>query len=92
MSIFRGTCANCDTPIVDPTTRVVHGDQAYCCPNCAAAMEETGSGSDPQALRHDGADRCAHCGTPIVHEATVESRGDRTFCCGNCASAVQTSA
>jgi DNA-directed RNA polymerase subunit RPC12/RpoP len=42
-------CAHCETRIVDPTTQVVHGDKTYCCANCSAAMEQTGSGSDPHS-------------------------------------------
>ena len=82
----RGVCAHCQTPIVDPTTQVVHGDQTYCCANCSAAMEATGSGSDPKAMRH-GEDEfwCAHCGVAIVHDETMESRGDSAYCCANCA-------
>ena len=82
----RGVCAHCQTPIVDPTVQVVHGDRTYCCANCAAAMEATGSGSDPKALRH-GEDEfwCAHCGVAIVHDETMESRGDNAYCCSNCA-------
>ena len=80
-------CAHCDMPIVDPTTQVVHGSQTYCCANCSAAMEETGSGSDRGTLAHEGALRCAHCGVPIVDESTMQSRGDQAFCCANCAPA-----
>ena len=81
-------CAHCDTAIVDPTTRVVHGDKTYCCANCAAAMEQGGGGSDPHALAHAGDLRCAHCRTAIVDESTMESRGDLAFCCANCARAM----
>ena len=84
-------CAHCDVPIVDPTTQVVHGGATYCCPNCAAAMEQGGSGSDPRTLSHDEDLRCAHCGTPIIDEKTMESRGDQAFCCGNCAQATPAS-
>jgi hypothetical protein len=79
-------CAHCGVPIVDPTVQVVHGASTYCCANCSAAAEGTGSGSDPKAMRHgDTTFTCAHCGVPIVHEDTMESRGDRAFCCSNCA-------
>jgi len=82
----RAVCARCETPIVDPTVQVVHGALTYCCANCSAAAEATGSGSDPKAMQH-GADTfwCAHCGVAIVHEDTMESRGDAAFCCSNCA-------
>ena len=36
-------CAHCNEEILDQTTMVTHGDLSYCCPNCAAAMEESGS-------------------------------------------------
>jgi hypothetical protein len=90
MAMARGTaeCAHCGVQIVDPTSRVVHGDQTFCCANCSAAMEETGSGSDRRTLRHEGDLRCAHCAAPIVDESTMESRGDQAFCCANCATAV----
>lgn len=82
----RGVCAHCQTPIVDPTVQVVHGDRTYCCANCSEAMEATGSGSDPKAMRHgEGAFWCAHCGVAIVHEDTMEERGDNAYCCSNCA-------
>ena len=80
-------CAHCDVPLVDPTTQVVHGRAVYCCPNCSEAMEQSGSGSDPETLRHQGDLVCAHCGVLIVDEATMESRGDLAFCCRNSASA-----
>jgi len=88
MATATTTCAHCGVPIVDPTTQVVHGDKTYCCPNCSAAMEQGGSGSDPQALDYPGDLRCAHCGAPIVDEHTMESRGDQAFCCKNCAAAM----
>jgi DNA-directed RNA polymerase subunit RPC12/RpoP len=88
MAVQAARCAQCDVEISDPTTQVVHGGRIYCCPNCSAAMEETGSGSDPRALRHDDALRCTHCNVPIVDEATMQSRGDDAFCCANCASAM----
>jgi hypothetical protein len=78
-------CAHCSELIADTTTQVIHGDMAYCCPNCAAAMEQEGSGSDPQALSHEGDLICFHCGVPIIDEQTMESRDDQAFCCGNCA-------
>jgi len=81
-------CAHCGVAIVDPTTRRVHGDMAYCCANCAAAMEQGGSGSDPQALDHPGDLRCAHCGCAIVDESSMESRDDQAYCCRNCATAM----
>jgi DNA-directed RNA polymerase subunit RPC12/RpoP len=81
-------CAHCDVPIVDPTTQVVHGGSTFCCANCSAAMEETGSGSDPKTLSHEDEFRCAHCGAAIVDESTMESRGNDAFCCTNCASAM----
>ncbi len=84
-------CAHCDVPITDPTTQVVHGDQTFCCANCSAAMEETGSGSDRRTLRHEGDLRCAHCGVAIVDETTMESRGDDAYCCRNCATATAAS-
>jgi hypothetical protein len=84
-------CAHCDVPITDPTTQVVHGGQTFCCANCSAAMEETGSGSDPKALDHAGDLRCAHCGAAIVDEATMQSRGEDPFCCANCANAMHAS-
>jgi hypothetical protein len=83
------TCAHCGAPIVDPTTQVVHGARHFCCANCSAAMERTGSGgSDPQSHEHAGALRCARCGCAIVDESTLVSRGDQAFCCGNCARAM----
>ena len=88
MATAVNTCAHCDCPIVDPTTQVVAGDKTYCCPNCSAAMEQQGQGSDPQALEHAGDLRCAHCRAPIVHEMTMTSRGDQAFCCNNCAAAM----
>lgn len=82
----RAVCAHCQAPIVDPTTQVMHGDQVFCCANCSAAMEATGSGSDPKAMRHGETDfTCAHCGVAIVHEETMQTRGDQAFCCANCA-------
>jgi hypothetical protein len=77
-------CAHCGTDIVDPTSQVVHGGQTYCCRNCSAAMEETGSGSDPHAGRHENDLRCARCGVAIVDESTMETIGDDAYCCRNC--------
>jgi DNA-directed RNA polymerase subunit RPC12/RpoP len=73
---------------VDPTTQVVHGEMTYCCANCTAAMEQQGSGSDPETRDHPNELRCDHCGSPIVDESSMESRGDQAFCCRNCAAAV----
>ena len=80
-------CAHCDTPIVDLTTRVVHGSQSYCCTNCAHAMEQGSGGSDPEAPDYPNEFRCAHCRSPIVDESSMESRGHQAFCCANCARA-----
>jgi hypothetical protein len=88
MKAGAALCAYCQTPIVDPTTQVVHGDMIYCCPNCSAAMEESGSGSDPKTRAHEGALRCAHCGVPIVDESTMQSRANEAFCCANCLDAI----
>jgi hypothetical protein len=82
-------CAHCQVRIVDPTTQVVHGDMTYCCSNCAAGMEQHGSGSDPRPT-HQGDLQCGHCGVAIVDESTLVSRGDTAFCCANCASAMAT--
>ena len=78
-------CAHCDVPILDETVQVVHGDATYCCANCAAAMEQGGSGSDRDSLSQPDALRCSHCGTPIIDERTMETRGDQAFCCASCA-------
>ena len=78
-------CAHCQVPITDPTVQVVHGGSTFCCANCAAAMEEGGSGSDPKTLSHPDALRCAHCGSAIVDETSMVSRGSDAFCCRNCA-------
>jgi len=77
-------CAHCGTEISDTSTEVIHGDLTFCCANCAAAMEQQGSGSDPRAMEHAEDLRCAHCGTPIVDESTMDSRGDEAYCCDNC--------
>jgi hypothetical protein len=82
-------CANCEAPIVDPTTQVVHGPRHFCCPNCSAMMEETTGGSDPQAPEHENDLRCSRCQSPIVHDATIEMVGDQLFCCRNCMEAAQ---
>jgi len=79
------SCANCDVPITDPTSQVVHSARSFCCTNCSAAMEDSGSGSDPHAGRHENSFTCARCGCAIVHELTMQSRGDDAFCCANCA-------
>jgi hypothetical protein len=84
----RTRCASCDSPIVDPTSQVIHGALTYCCANCAEAMEQSGSGSDPHAGRYENALRCAHCNAPIVDESTMQTRGDEAFCCANCAHAM----
>ena len=81
-------CGNCGVPITDPTTQVVTSSDTYCCPNCSAAVQQSGSGSDPHALDQGGRLTCAHCGTVIVDEATMESRGDDAFCCANCRNAM----
>ena len=81
-------CAHCRTPIADPTTQVVHGDRTYCCANCAAALEQTTGGSDPQDSEQKGQFQCAHCNAAIVDESTMETRGDDAFCCRNCATAM----
>jgi uncharacterized CHY-type Zn-finger protein len=81
-------CAHCETRIVDPTTQVVHGDKTYCCTNCSTAMEQAGSGSDPQARAHEGRFRCAHCSVAIVDESSMQSSGEQAFCCPNCARAM----
>jgi hypothetical protein len=71
--------------ISDPTTQVVHGDKTFCCANCAAGMEQGGSGSDPRTMSHTEALHCGHCGVAIVDESTMVSRGNQAFCCSNCA-------
>jgi hypothetical protein len=84
-------CANCDVEIVDPVVQVVHGTRVFCCANCAEAMEQKGSGSDPRVLSHAEDPRCAHCESPIVFRATMETRGDKVYCCSNCAQAADRS-
>ena len=84
MAAAPTSCAHCGTEISDPTTSVVHGDLTYCCANCAGAMEQEGSGSDPRAMENAEDLRCAHCGSPIVDESTMDSRGNDAYCCGNC--------
>jgi hypothetical protein len=79
------SCAHCQVEITDETTQVVHGARTYCCPNCAAAMEESGSGSDPATLSHPDALRCSHCGCAIIDESTMQTRGDEVYCCSSCA-------
>jgi hypothetical protein len=88
-SVVGVRCANCDAPIVDPTTQVVHGRLNFCCPNCSAMMEEKTGGSDRQAPAHANDPRCSRCQSPIVHDATMEMRGDELFCCRNCMEAAQ---
>jgi DNA-directed RNA polymerase subunit RPC12/RpoP len=80
-------CVHCDAPIIDPTTQVVHGAEIYCCPNCSAAIEESGSGSDPHALTHEGDLRCERCEVAIVDENTFVERDGHGYCCANCAAA-----
>ena len=87
--VAQAQSAHCGVEIVDPTTRIVHANQTFCCPNCSAAMDATGSGSDPKAMSEKDKSTCAHCGVYIVHEDTMESRGDRAYCCGNCAAAME---
>lgn len=84
---YLAHCAHCEVQITDPTTRVVHGDAVYCCANCAGAMEQSGSGSDPHALKAEGDLTCAHCSAPIKDESTMVTRGDLAYCCSNCARA-----
>ena len=78
-------CSHCGAIIVDPTSRVIHGNEVFCCTNCAQAMEQRGSGSDPHTLSHQEDLRCAHCGVPILDESTMTTSGDEAFCCANCA-------
>jgi predicted RNA-binding Zn-ribbon protein involved in translation (DUF1610 family) len=85
MTTVQQRCNNCGVPISDPTTRVIHGGEVYCCPNCSAAMEEPGSGSDPRAMEHDNDFICAHCGCAIVDRETMEERNGLAYCCANCA-------
>jgi hypothetical protein len=84
----RNRCAHCDSPIIDPTTQVVHGESTYCCANCSEAMEQRGEGTDPQGRQHKNDLHCAHCDSPIVDESTMETKGDQAFCCRNCAAAM----
>ena len=81
------SCANCEAPIIDATTQVVQGDMYFCCPNCSHAMNQSGSGSDPQAPDYPNELHCSRCGSPLLDENTVEEQGDQVFCCRNCASA-----
>ena len=78
------TCVHCGVLIEDLATMVDHGGETYCCANCSNAMEQGGSGSDPQALEHESDLRCTHCDSPISDESTMRSRGDDAFCCENC--------
>ena len=80
-------CTNCGVPIVDPVVQVVHNERVFCCPNCAEAMEQTGSGAYPSTVKRERDPLCAHCGSPIVFRATMEKRGDDVFCCTNSAQA-----
>jgi hypothetical protein len=82
-------CVHCDSPIIDPTTQVIHGGETYCCSNCSAAMEQQGAGSDPQTRDKPNELKCAHCGSPIVDESSMETRGERAFCCRNCEAAMR---
>jgi len=82
-------CAHCSCPIVDPTTRVIAGDRIYCCPNCAAALEQHGSGSDPHTLQQGNHLRCAHCSSVILDEATMVTGQGQTYCCVNCQRAME---
>ena len=91
MTMDRTRCAHCDSPIVDPTSQVIHGNATFCCRNCSHAMEQSGSGTDPQAGEHQGDLRCAHCGCAIVDETTMETRGDDAYCCRNCVEAISAS-
>jgi DNA-directed RNA polymerase subunit RPC12/RpoP len=77
-------CDHCGTLIHDSATMVDHGGVVYCCANCASAVEQQGSGSDPQAPTRDNDLRCQHCGAPIADESTMMSRGDDPYCCPNC--------
>jgi hypothetical protein len=77
-------CHHCGTPIRDSATAIDHGGLVYCCANCAGAMEQEGSGSDPHATVHENDLRCEHCGTAIADESTMRSRGNDAYCCANC--------
>jgi predicted RNA-binding Zn-ribbon protein involved in translation (DUF1610 family) len=72
-------------PISDPTTRVIKGDKIYCCPNCAAAMEQGGSDAASRA----GIPICTQCGVAIVDRSTMQVRGGQPFCCPNCLDAME---
>jgi DNA-directed RNA polymerase subunit RPC12/RpoP len=87
MATAVSSCAHCGVAISDPTTQVVHGGVTYCCPNCSAAMEQGGGGSDPHATNKSGELHCAHCGSAIVDENTMVTSGDDAFCCVNCSRA-----
>jgi hypothetical protein len=82
-------CANCEAPIVDPTTQVIHGRQHFCCPNCSAAMEQQTGGTDPRAPEHENDLICSRCRSRIVDDQTMEMRGDDVFCCRNCMAAAR---
>jgi hypothetical protein len=77
-------CKHCGAIIVEPSSRVTHGNEVFCCTNCAQATEQRGSGSDPHTLSHPDDLRCAHCGVPIVDESTMTTSGDEAYCCVNC--------
>jgi len=82
-------CAHCDSSIVDPTTRVIAGNRVYCCPNCAAALDQRGSGSNPHTLTQAGHLRCNHCAAVIIDESTMTTRDGQTYCCVNCQRAME---
>ena len=87
MPAAASECAHCHMPISDPTTRVIHGGLTFCCPNCSAALEQYGPGSDPKSTSAEGELRCAMCRVPIKDESTMQSRGDDAYCCANCMNA-----
>jgi len=78
------TCDHCGAVIADSGTMINHGGLVYCCANCAGAVEQEGSGSDPHAARWENELHCVHCGTAITDETTMVSRADDAFCCENC--------
>ena len=85
-------CANCEAPIVDSATQVIHGSQSFCCANCSQAMERNMTGgSDPQDRRQENKITCERCTSPIVDDTTMVERDGRIYCCGNCARAAETS-
>jgi hypothetical protein len=89
MTTAVNACEYCGAPIVDPTTEVVQGQSYFCCRNCSHAMNQSGSGSDPQTPDYPNELRCQRCGCPLLDESTVEEEGDAVFCCGNCAAAAR---